>query len=57
MIGAGDPIANVAKYLGDTEAVVVATYLHPVAGVDPADTMQRLLCGGAEVGKGSGRKP
>lgn len=57
MVAAGFPLANVAEYLGDTLQTVVATYVHPVKGVDPGQLMNGLLCGGNEVGKGRGRKP
>jgi integrase len=43
-ISAGDPLGDVAKYLGDTVEVVVSTYLHPT-GKDPGLTMNWLLCG------------
>lgn len=45
LVSAGVPIGDVAAYLGDTEATVVKTYLHP-AGTDPADTLDALLGGG-----------
>lgn len=45
MISAGVPIGDVARYLGNTPAIVVKTYLHP-AGVDPAAALEKLLGGG-----------
>ena len=50
MIAAGDPLGDVAKYLGDTVETVVKTYLHPT-GADPAATIERLL-GGGKAGDG-----
>jgi integrase len=41
-IAAGVPIADAAKYVGDSPATVVATYLHP-SGADPSQAMDRLL--------------
>lgn len=48
LISAGHPIGDVAAYLGDSEAVVVRTYLHP-SGSDAGAAMDRLL-GGRKVG-------
>lgn len=57
-------LASVAKYLGDSVATVVRTYLH-ADDTDPADTLDRLLAapkgktapeGGRKVGGGSGRR-
>lgn len=42
MIAAGDPIGDVAEYLGDTAETVVKCYLHPT-GKDPSRTMSRLF--------------
>jgi integrase len=50
--------ASAAKYLGDSVATVVRTYLH-ADDTDPADTLNRLLAaskGGRKVGNGSGRR-
>lgn len=44
MISGGVPIADVAKYVGDTVEVIVKRYLH-ATGVDPSLTMARLLGG------------
>jgi integrase len=45
LVAAAVPIADVAKFLGDTVATIVKTYLHP-AGTDVAAAMERLLGGG-----------
>lgn len=45
MVAAGVPIAEVAKYLGDSVQTIVSTYLHATGG-DPAATMEQLLAGG-----------
>jgi integrase len=42
LVSAGVPIGDVAKFLGDTPAVVIAVYLH-AAGTDPAKTLERLM--------------
>ena len=42
VLSAGCPIGDVAKYLGDSEQVVVKTYLHPT-GRDPAETMDEIF--------------
>lgn len=47
MIGAGEPLADAAKYLGDTVDTVVKTYLH-ATGSNPAETMNRVF---GKVGK------
>jgi integrase len=44
MIADGVPIADVAKYLGDTVQTVVKVYCHPV-GDDPAAAIERSLTG------------
>lgn len=48
LVAAAVPIADVAKYLGDSVETVVRTYLHPT-GADPADALDRLY-GGRKVG-------
>lgn len=45
MIAAGEPVAEVAKYLGDTVSTVVKFYCHPT-NRDPSLAMDRLLGGG-----------
>lgn len=45
LINGGHPIGDAAKYLGDSAAVVVKTYLHP-SGADAGAAMERLLGGG-----------
>lgn len=48
MIAAGDPVADVAAYLGDTVETLIRTYLH-ATGFDPSRTMDRLLLDGGKV--------
>jgi len=54
LIAAHVPVADVAKYLGDSVATIVNTYLHP-SGADPADALDRLY-GGRKVGGGGTAK-
>ncbi len=42
LVSAGVPIGDVAKFLGDSVATVVASYLHP-SGADPSDTLDALF--------------
>jgi integrase len=42
LISAGEPIGDVAKYLGDSVTTVVKTYLHPT-GADPAAAIDRII--------------
>lgn len=42
LVGAGVPIADVARYLGDVPETVTKFYVHPT-GVDPSDTLNRLF--------------
>jgi integrase len=51
LVGAGDSVADVAKYLGDTTETIARTYLHPT-GADPAVTLEKIL----GVERQSGRK-
>ena len=46
LISRGVPIADVAKFLGDSPATVVATYCHAV-GADPAGAIEEALKAGA----------
>lgn len=55
LISAGEPIGDVAKYIGDTPDTVVKTYLHPT-GTDPADCLDRLY-GGGKVGDQGVKSP
>lgn len=41
-IALGIPVADVASYLGDTVATIVATYCHPT-GTEPSEVMARFL--------------
>lgn len=57
MIGAGVPLPDVAKYLGDTTATLARTYLHPTR-TDPVHQLNGLLgvvkpapYGGRKVGE------
>lgn len=45
LIAGGAGVADVAKYLGDTVAVVVRTYLHPTQA-DPSGVLDRQYAGG-----------
>lgn len=50
LVSAGAPLADVARFIGDTVGTVVRTYLHP-SRADVTGVMDRLLGGGrAEVG-------
>lgn len=49
LVAAGVPLADVARYLGDSVQVVVRTYTH-ATGTDPADTIEGVL-GGRKVDK------
>lgn len=42
LVSNGVPLGDVAAFLGDSVATVVATYLHP-SGSDPANTLDTLL--------------
>lgn len=42
MISAGVPLGDVARYLGDSPATVVKTYLH-ASGIDAGSSMDRIL--------------
>lgn len=53
LIAAGEPIGDVAAFLGDTVETVVRTYLHKT-GTKPAETIGRLLSGDS-VGAGAGK--
>lgn len=58
LIAAGDSLADVAEYLGDSVETVVRTYVHPT-GRSPVATLNRLLHGrkaGAGPGK-TGKSP
>jgi integrase len=44
LISAGTPIGDVAKYLGDSVATVVKSYLHP-SGSNPGVELDRILAG------------
>lgn len=46
---AGVPAAEIAKYLGDTVQVVIATYFHATAGTDPSAVTDAWLQGAHEV--------
>jgi integrase len=48
LVAAGESVADVAKYLGDSVETIVRTYLHPT-GANPAHTLDRLY-GGRKVG-------
>lgn len=53
LVAANVPIADVAKYLGDSVLTIVKTYVHP-SGADPAAALDRLyggLQGGRKVGE------
>lgn len=52
LIGAGVPIPDVARYVGDTVATLVRCYVHPT-GADPAHTLNRLY-GVRKVGNPAG---
>lgn len=45
LVAAGVPVADVAKYLGDSPATIMKHYVH-ASGADPAAAMDRLLGGG-----------
>jgi integrase len=54
LIGAGVPLPDVARFIGDTVATLVRVYAHPT-GVNPVTTLNSLY-GGQSVGKnGRGR--
>lgn len=57
MVGAGVPLANVAKYLGDSVGTIVKFYCHPTS-VDPSLAMDELLRGASDrlLGGGKGRE-
>lgn len=42
LVAAGVPLADVARFLGDTVASIVATYLHAV-GTDPAAAIESMF--------------
>jgi integrase len=42
LIGAGTPLGDVAKFLGDSVTTIVSTYLHP-SGTDPARDLDKLF--------------
>lgn len=50
-LAAGVPIGNLARDLGDTEATIVETYIHPVPGKDVCDAMESLLGGNPDAAK------
>lgn len=51
LVAAGVPVADVARYLGDSVVTIVRTYLHPTAA-DPADALDRMYGGRKVGGKG-----
>lgn len=54
LVSAGEPLGDVAAYLGDTVESIVKHYVHR-AGTDPAATLERLY-GGRKVGTTGGRR-
>lgn len=54
LVAGGVPVADVAKYLGDSVKTIVDTYLH-ATGADPAAAIDRLY-GGRKVGGGGPAK-
>lgn len=55
MISSQVPIGDVARYLGDTEATIIKTYLHPT-GTDPAAAIEGLLSGSKVGAKTTAKK-
>jgi integrase len=55
LVAAGVPVADVARYLGDSVDTIVRTYVH-ATGADPAAALDRLY-GGRKVGGGGRTGP